>query len=507
MESSSSSIHSKVSRALIIAGFLIILLAAAAMSTAGYLGVRTLAAGNKSVARVNRAIDSLDALRAAIGELETRHRDYLIGGDQYELDLYRAAYARVGQDLAALRPLLRKQADQERRLGDLERLVRSRMATLDDSVDVRMQMGPESALTMMRSSSRRSMLDDILRRIDDMVEEETLVLNHAGPKKKIARSTLRAGAVASFAALAALLLTAFYVLRGVRADQAELKDLSSRGEAMQSRIEVLDGVLGSMDQGVMLLDRDLKVIGSNALAEDLLKKGRPHWIDKPDAELESFSDKDLMSVALAHLQGGPPSSSENPASTEVTLSAMEKTPTPEIQASAKALRDGGGTLTGAVLLFRDVTEQKAAERELEASEASLINIFQFGLEAAFVASLYDPRFVGVNEGFLRLCGYSRDEVLGRSIEEMHLIGSSAELGYALDQARSGHMVRDRSVTVRTKSGENFDASLSVLPIEIGGLACMLFILNGISRRVRPSRFIRGLLQPMARAASNFTEQT
>jgi PAS domain S-box-containing protein len=85
----------------------------------------------------------------------------------------------------------------------------------------------------------------------------------------------------------------------------------------------------------------------------------------------------------------------------------------------------------------------------------------------------------VNEGFLILSGYSREEILGRTIEELNFCDSPAELIDALEQVRTAQTVCDRVLCFRTRSGGRFEAMLSAMPVEVGGQACILSAFHGI----------------------------
>jgi CHASE3 domain sensor protein len=498
MKISSPQSSSAIGFGVTLLGFVSVLIAMAATALAAYWSLAALDGRDDREGRTRLTvdhhqaiIDHLQALRFLLDEAETRERDYLISGDPYNLELYRTASAKLGQEVELLETLSRNEPGQQQRLATLTPLIRTRMSALDDSIQVRTQMGPESALEMIRSSSRRSLMDDILRRVDNMIDEERLLLAQSKPKKELsngpARKIIVGGCVVGFVFL---FLTALYIFRRLIALRISLADLSRSNIALQTQGRFMNAVLDSIDEGVVLLDRDLKVVRSNPIAEQLLKTSSARVCDEVKAELDPPAG-DRLTLALEHLQTTLPDLT-NPETTELSINSPNQPTVTSIAATARALRDEAGALQGGVLLFRDVTERKSLESELEANEASLINLFHYGLEAALIATLDDSLYIGANEGFLRLCGYSRDEILGRSTSEFNVFVSPAELGYAMDQVRAGLVVQNRPLCFCAKSGRTFDAALSVLPIEFGGLACALFILSSIEWRTRSSWWLRGL---------------
>lgn len=492
MKISSPPTSSAIGFGVTILGFVSVLIAMAAIGLAAYWSLSAPDSRDDREAQIHLTIDHLQAIRFLLDEAETRERDYLISGDQYNLELYRTASAKLGQEVHLLETLSRNEPSQKQRLTMLAPLIRTRMSALDDSIQVRTQMGPESALEMIRSSSRRSLMDDILRRVDDMIDEERLFLDHGKPKKELstrpALQIIVGGCVVGFVSL---FLTALYIFRRLMVLRRSLADLSRSNTDLQTHGRLMDAVLDGMDEGVVMLDRDLKVVRSNPVAEQLLRTSSARVSDELKTELDPPSAGDRLTLALEHFQTALPDLT-NPEITELSISSPDKPTVTAIAATARALRDEAGALQGGVLLFRDVTEHRSLESELEANEASLISLFHYGVEAALIATLDDSLCIGVNEGFLRLFGHSRDEILGRSIEELTVFASPAERGYALDQVRTGQVVRNRPLCFCAKSGRTFDAALSVLPVEFGGLACAVFVLSGIEWRSRSSRLLRGL---------------
>ena len=64
--------------------------------------------------------------------------------------------------------------------------------------------------------------------------------------------------------------------------------------------------------------------------------------------------------------------------------------------------------------------RRDAEAAIRASEAKFATAFAQSPLALTITSLDDGRLADVNEGFVRLSGYSREEALGRSPRELRL---------------------------------------------------------------------------------------
>jgi len=474
-------------------GLVPVLFAMAASAVFACWNLTALVSTGNRAAGVHRAMDHLENLRSLLGEAETRERDYLITGDQNNWQLYQTATDKIGPELSFLETLSRNEPLQHQRIMTLAGLIRTRISALGAAMQVRAQMGADAALQMLRSRGGRSSMDDILFRLDDMIDEQHVTLADSNADKEVsARPTVQIIAGASAAGLVFLLLAAMLIVRRFLAMRSSLVAFSRSDTVAPDEGRFMDAVLDGMGAGAVLLDRDLKVFRSNRMAQELLKTREAQPFEALKAELESATTADGLSFALEHLQTGL-SDTGTFQKAELSIGGPDTGNITSIAATARAIRDDSGALQGGVLLFRDTTEIKSIERELEAKEASLIGIFHYGLEAALIATLDDSLCVGVNEGFLRLSGSVREEVIGRAVKELKVFNNPADLGYAMERVRTGQLVRERAPCFSAKQGRAFEATVSVVPIAFSGLACALIILGSIEWRRRYFSSVRGLM--------------
>jgi len=456
-------------------GLVPVLFAMAASAVFACWNLTALVSTGNRAAGVHRAMDHLENLRSLLGEAETRERDYLITGDQNNWQLYQTATDKIGPELSFLETLSRNEPLQHQRIMTLAGLIRTRISALGAAMQVRAQMGADAALQMLRSRGGHVTLAD-----------------SNADKEVSARPTVQIIAGASAAGLVFLLLAAMLIVRRFLAMRSSLVAFSRSDTVAPDEGRFMDAVLDGMGAGAVLLDRDLKVFRSNRMAQELLKTREAQPFEALKAELESATTADGLSFALEHLQTGL-SDTGTFQKAELSIGGPDTGNITSIAATARAIRDDSGALQGGVLLFRDTTEIKSIERELEAKEASLIGIFHYGLEAALIATLDDSLCVGVNEGFLRLSGSVREEVIGRAVKELKVFNNPADLGYAMERVRTGQLVRERAPCFSAKQGRAFEATVSVVPIAFSGLACALIILGSIEWRRRYFSSVRGLM--------------
>ncbi len=117
------------------------------------------------------------------------------------------------------------------------------------------------------------------------------------------------------------------------------------------------------------------------------------------------------------------------------------------------------------VIFSDITEQKAAEQALKASESRFKITFYTSPDAVNINRLEDGLYVEVNEGFSRLTGYSREEVLGKSSLELDLwcnpedrkklVRGIQEKGY-FENLETGFRRKDGSIVTGLMSARIFE---------------------------------------------------
>jgi PAS domain S-box-containing protein len=88
-----------------------------------------------------------------------------------------------------------------------------------------------------------------------------------------------------------------------------------------------------------------------------------------------------------------------------------------IEDSAAPIRDPDGKVTGAVMVFHDVSKRRVAERALRASEERLSAIFAQAALGIAVANL-EGRFEEANHKFCEILGYSLDELRNHTFMDL-----------------------------------------------------------------------------------------
>ena len=159
------------------------------------------------------------------------------------------------------------------------------------------------------------------------------------------------------------------------------------------------------------------------------------------------------------------------------------------------VRDGKHIFTG---ILRDISERSRFERELRHSQEKYAKMIHSSPDAITLRSLPDRRYIEINQGFVRLTGYTAEEVIGKTPAELGIWSDDASHAEILENLRRDGEVRELEFAFRTKTGELRYATVSAVRLTIGSDSCMLSISRDITERRRIEQDLR---QSEARFAS------
>lgn len=121
--------------------------------------------------------------------------------------------------------------------------------------------------------------------------------------------------------------------------------------------------------------------------------------------------------------------------------------------SPRPLHDADGNFIGSFAVFTDITSRKMAEEALRLSEEKFAKAFRSSPDAVAITTLKEGRFIEVNEGFLRITGYDRSEVIDHTSIEIGLWPSPEYRRDIMAQVVEKGGIKDLEVDFRVKSGE------------------------------------------------------
>jgi PAS domain S-box-containing protein len=172
-------------------------------------------------------------------------------------------------------------------------------------------------------------------------------------------------------------------------------------------------------------------------------------------------------------------------------------PNPTLQRLRGSITVATTLIVGALFLLRQLyilkrVEQAQIEREqsLRSSEERFAKAFRASPAAMSISTFRDGRILDANDRQAELTGFSREELIGRTVAELGLWVDVAEHEALVRSVREKGSPQDAELKYRRKSGEIRVARTSYELVEVGGESCLL----GLSEDVSERRFLEAQLR-------------
>jgi PAS domain S-box-containing protein len=126
-------------------------------------------------------------------------------------------------------------------------------------------------------------------------------------------------------------------------------------------------------------------------------------------------------------------------------------------------------------LKRAETALAQCEDSRRSSEEKFEKVFRSSPVPFSITTVKEGKFIDVNAAFERRYGYSRAEVLGRTVHELRIWENPADREFMLAQLNKGGPVRNIMTRLRMKSGEIRVTAYSADRIQFEGQSCILAV--------------------------------
>lgn len=165
-----------------------------------------------------------------------------------------------------------------------------------------------------------------------------------------------------------------------------------------------------------------------------------------------------------------------------TLYSEEMTITPVI--------DADGRVSQFIAIKQDVTERKQAQKDIQKSENKFAKVFQTTPDGIAITRLKDGLISDANEGYLKLFGFSLNDILGKTTIELDIWPNPEDRNLLTKMLIEQGEVNDLEMQFRKKNGQIITCLLSGRTIELDGEMYHLSITRDISERKRMEDSLR-----------------
>jgi PAS domain S-box-containing protein len=185
---------------------------------------------------------------------------------------------------------------------------------------------------------------------------------------------------------------------------------------------------------------------------------------------------------------------DRPSMRRVFLAVVEKPENAAEFAARVRHKDGSlcvveGTLTNllnnpdvhaVVANYRDVTKRVRAERALQRAEEKFEIAFRSSPLAMSITTRSEGRFVDINNAFLFMAGYSREQILGRTSAEVGLWEKGEDHDTLMNRLSEPSSSTTMHFGLRTRTGEIRQTEISAGLIQLDEVPCVLIIARDVT---------------------------
>lgn len=141
-------------------------------------------------------------------------------------------------------------------------------------------------------------------------------------------------------------------------------------------------------------------------------------------------------------------------------------------------------------IARDITANLKAKEALRESEEKFFKAFNKSPLLTVISTVENGLFIEINERFLEMTGYLRDEVIGKTSLELNLFCDSRDREAVADKLRTMGSIRNARVRIRTKQGALRWGLFSADTIVLGQKKYLLTMMNDITDQLQAEEELR-----------------
>lgn len=345
-------------------GAMAIVLTASVITT--FLVGREVLEARDRVQATDNAQANLRDTFSAIQDAESGQRGYLLTGDDAYLDPFRNAVGEIRNGMVELQDLT--SSGYLTSQGEMNELVARKLAELQKAIDLTQTGRKENALAMVKQNLGQVMMDEIRHsflqiqlQLDQKREKADTEADHA--------TTFRTGMF-----LVTILINLSFLFWAFKRIQREMSLQYVAALESDRQREILAVTLSSIGDGVIITNTTGRITFINQVAEDLTGWRADQAQGEPCAKVFRIINEDSRSPVESPVDKVLASGTIVGLANHTLLIRKDGSELP-IDDSGAPIREQDGTMRGVVLVFRDFSVNKEAERNLlqskkEVEEAS-----------------------------------------------------------------------------------------------------------------------------------------
>jgi len=282
-------------------------------------------------------------------------------------------------------------------------------------------------------------------------------------------------------------VSSVYEVDQQRVIQCNVRNISERKQEEQKAAH-LAAIVESSDEVIISTDLDGIITSWNAGAERIYGYNQNEIVGRPISILFPAERTNEIAEVLGTIRSGKRLTRFE------TVRRGKSGQLMEMSLTVSPIKDTEGNITGVSTIGSDISDHKRAEKALRESEERFHRLFDVSPDAFLVFDPFsDPTdwpIVDCNESACKMNGYTREELIGRSIYLLDPIQETPEGRAAyLSAIRQGEILRFES-THRHRDGHVFPIEVSNSIMTFHGRQLVLGIDRDITERKRAEDALR-----------------
>ena len=244
--------------------------------------------------------------------------------------------------------------------------------------------------------------------------------------------------------------------------------------------------LYSIGEGVITTDTDAKIKQMNRIAEEQTGWKEEEAIGKTIHEVFTIINRDAGDKENNPVERVLNVGDIVEQSNHTSLVSRDGTEY-QVTMIAAPIKEKGGDVSGAVLVFRDQTSEYNSQLRLEESEKKFRMIFETSPDAITITKLSDGSLIEFNKGFCVLTGFSREEILGKTTIDLGIWLHPAEREELIRKLSNNEKVYSVEMNLHRKDGSIVACYLSACLVEIQGEKYIISINRNVDEKIQSAR--------------------
>ena len=471
------------------------------------------------------AILEANALLSTLKDVEIGQRGLLLTGSESFLEPYLTARKNIPARIKALKASTNT-AEAKKHVAALEPLINNKLVHTSNVIELWRNGDINAATALVSGGNGKRLMDAIRTEITAFIsiEQSGLVL-----RKESLNTKMRYlfNIIMGAATLWMLFAIAFIYLNYQRAKQRiknvvhlETKHLLSVQQQTSEKLEL-------SNQNLLVSEENLRItlssIGDAVIATDIytcitlinkVAENKTGWqqadaIGRPIAEVFTIINKQTRQIATIPVLDTLAHGTVQGIANHTVLIARDGSER-DIADSCAPIRDLDGQVIGAVLVFRDVTEEYATKQALHDSATFVQTVLNTTTDGILCLHANSTIIEKVNPATEQMFGYSEQEIHGQKlsflIPELFDEQKSGSLDFykASDEARTSGLGRE--VQGQRKDGSMFPMEIAVSEMYLNDELYFTSIMRDISvrKQVEDALLKAGALQRAIFNSANFS---